>query len=108
MPSRNQDLSISLSKKRLHAEWRRFAVVRKHPVQFLMSLLMWVALFTSIAVGEQIGAGKSGDELIQLIRINYRPASTLSYKQARRAMFEDIDNRNGKSALRLYRQGNRY
>jgi len=45
---------------------------------------------------EDIAPNRSGDDLIQFLRSNYRPNTTLGYRQAREHMFSDIDNEGGR------------
>lgn len=59
-------------------------------------LAVTMCLLAVPATAEEIGIGLSRQELIEHIRSHYRPTVSLTYREAREAMFGDIDNRDGK------------
>lgn len=65
--------------------------------RIVQTIAVAVILFSSSrGFSEDIAPGKSGNELIQFLRSNYRPTASLSYNEARQKMFGEIDNRGGK------------
>jgi hypothetical protein len=55
----------------------------------------WIIIYafiTALSGRETIGAGLYEEELIEFLRDNYKPNSTLSYTGAREALYEYIDN----------------
>lgn len=61
----------------------------------LLALIVILLQFSK-SQAEVIAPGKTGSELVTLLRLQYRPSSTLSYKDARKQLFSSIDNRGSK------------
>lgn len=59
-------------------------------------LLVGLVLASTPCWADEIAPGRSGPALIEFLRSHYRPARSLTYRQARRVMFAEIDNRGGK------------
>lgn len=68
--------------------------MRSHP-----ALLLLVASCAPCLAQETIGPGLSGAALRQHLRTNYAPTAILSYRDARRHMFETIDDLDGDNDL---------
>lgn len=68
-------------------------------MRFLATLLFVAAVFASQTQAQSIGANLSGTALRQHLRTNYSPTAILSYREARKHMFETIDDLNGDNQL---------
>jgi hypothetical protein len=64
--------------------------MRAASLAVVITLWMCTASFA-----DTVGVGKSGPELIQYLRETFRPATPLSYRFARQAMFSELDNQGG-------------
>lgn len=65
----------------------------------LATLLLLTFFAFSPLQGEEIAVGKTGEELRAVLRAEFSPTQTLSYKNARKKMFSQIDNNGGKVRL---------
>lgn len=61
----------------------------------LLSFLTICLGMAQVASAQPIAPGKTGEELVEFLRAEFRPDETLSYKNARKKMFGEIDNANG-------------
>ncbi|KAA0139164.1 hypothetical protein FYZ48_11020 [Gimesia chilikensis] len=62
----------------------------------VISLLLLIAL---PVCADEIAPGKYGSELRRILRTDYKPTRTFSYREAREEMFSKIDNEDGKVRL---------
>jgi endonuclease/exonuclease/phosphatase family metal-dependent hydrolase len=61
-----------------------------------LCVVSFALVICAVANCQPIAGGKSGQELINVLRAKYRPDATQSYKIARQQLFSQIDNRHGK------------
>lgn len=63
----------------------------------LVGLFLLAIVFQAdIGWSQSIGGTRSGEDLVQFLRQNYRPTQRLNYGRAREKMFTEIDNRGGR------------